>query len=214
VTAAPLSAEERAERDRAAKAIGILPKDELDELNIPESEPVAPATQFIPSPRAGKRPTSEALSALGASLRGPDRQNAREFLSRPQLPDFKKVQQFDLMSNTIYVDGMAFPIPQEDVLAMKSYAVQIVLDHVVHQLAQALIEFGVPAAAAMAAANRLRDTVSVRKEEVQSVQGELALDGVPTEQNQEAGLDVSAVSQEGSGSVRPEHTWGSAEAEK
>lgn len=214
MTVAPLSAEEKAERDRKAKELGIMPKDELDELqdDEPEGGPMpapAPASSFVPKPGFSKnRPTQAAIGALAAVRTGggmldPDRMTAREFLaSKPQLPDFKKVQQFDLTTNTIYVDGMAFPIPQEDVLAMKSYAVQIVLDHVVFQLAQALIEFGVPKAAAMAAADRLRETINDGKEGVSSVQGGAGPDGLQAQSNPKEGLGVPVVPQAGDEELR------------
>jgi hypothetical protein len=195
----PLSAEEKAELDQKAKALGIMPKDELDELQdagdedeVPTVAPPVRAPVFIPKPGfTRKAQDTEIKSSTPTGRMSP-------LAGRPQLPDFRKVESFDLVTNTIYVDGMSFPIPIEDVFPMKSYAVQIVLDHVVAQLAKALIEFGIPEAAAMEAAEKLRETVDGhRKENVSVVQEGTAPVVVPSKPDQEEGLDVPAVSSGG-----------------
>lgn len=193
----PLTPEEVSTRDALAKSIGILPKDELDELAETEEEPSAPVpvVPAIPKPGSIRNPPRDREKTTV-----PDGPRGGMFSpSRPMLPDFKKVECFDFKTNTIYVDGMAFPIPQDDVRSMKSYAVQIVLDHVTAQLAQALIEFGIPEAAAAEAAERLRGSVNDRKDGVVSeVSKGLAADGVSAESRAEEGLGVPPVPSAGS----------------
>lgn len=203
----PLTPEEKAELDRKAQEIGILPKpekDELDELNETEDDapppaPSAPvgAAALIPKPGSVRRatPPSQINVAGGRGI--------EPVTQRPQLPDFKKVQLFDLQSGTIVVDGMFFPIPAEDVRAMKAYAVSIALDHVVMQLAKALIEFGVPEAAAMEAADKLRESVDGRKENMQEVRGGEGAGRVPSEPGAEAGLGVPPVPPPGAEGLQP-----------
>jgi hypothetical protein len=193
----PLTKEEKADLDRKAQALGIMPKDELDELAEPEDDD-APAGAdlvmgpMIPTPGSIRHPRTEPPYTGPGS--GPNRQTAREFMNdRTRLPDFTQVQSFNLETNTIYVDGMSFPIPEEDVTAMKSYAVQIVIDHVVAQLAKALIEFGVPPTVATEAAERLRESTNDGRETVSEVRDGAATTGVPPESNQAARLVVSDV---------------------
>jgi hypothetical protein len=97
------------------------------------------------------------------------RQTAREFLASRgtdvvtpivKLPDFRKIEGFDFFRNVLYIDGLEFEIPAEDVLAMKRYAVDIALDHVVKQLAEALIVFGVPPALAQATADSVKESAA------------------------------------------------------
>jgi hypothetical protein len=196
----PLTAEEKNDLDQKAKALGIMPKDELDELREADEDDEAPAfaaapvpaPAFIPRPGSIRNPR-RAVAPSEITARATE--TGRVSLGRPQLPDFRKVESFDLTTNTIYVDGMSFPIPPEDVFPMKSYAVQIVLDHVVAQLAKALIEFGIPEAAAMEAANKLRETVDGQrgKENVQEVSAGTSDVSVPAEPSTQEGLDVPAV---------------------
>jgi len=209
----PLSDAERAALDAKAKALGIMPKDELDELMDDDDEdeeeaatqapaPVVTAATGIPRPGSARRRLEKGHEATVVHSDNPRIQVP--IMSRPQLPDFRKVETFDLVSSVIYVDGMAFPIPTADLGMMKTYAVQVALDHVVRQLALALIEFGVPAAAADAAAKSLRDQVADGRSndsDVSGVSASATADGVPAESDTEAGLDVPAVSSEGSEAV-------------
>ncbi len=157
----PLTPEEKAELDRKAREIGILPPsdDVLDELSDDEDEPApvpspVPNESLIPKPGSirnrAQRPRDVTATVIHPQSGQP--------VSKPMLPDFTKVQAFDLVSGTIYIDGMAFPIPSEDQVAMKAYAVGIALDSVVAQLAMALIAFGVPESVANEAADKLRAT--------------------------------------------------------
>jgi len=209
----PLSLEEKMELDAKAKALGIMPSDELDELRETDGDDddraaeaardAVPSGPAIPVPGSIRNPRRPAPGVSGILRAVEEGKVQGPIMSRPQLPDFKKVQVFDLTSNTIYVDGMAFPIPSEDVLAMKSYAVQIVLDHVVAQLAKALIEFGVPQAAAMDAADKLRETINDgRKENVQEVSAGSSADAVPAKQGQEERLGVPTVPPAGDEGLR------------
>jgi hypothetical protein len=206
----PLSPEERAELDQKARAIGIMPKDELDELTDPddedecvalsEQEKLNPTASAIPTPGSIRNPArATAPSQILNEARGP--YVAFTPLKKSQLPDFRNVEGFDLINNTIRVDGMIFPIPLEDVLAMKSYAVQIVLDHVVAQLAKALIEFGVPGVAAAEAADRLRESINDGKETVSEVRAGTTSSGVSPEPDQVEKLGLPVVLSSGDGEL-------------
>lgn len=187
----PLTAEERAELDRKAKELGIMPKDELDELAEPEDNE---EMLMVPVPSVGL-PVPGSVRAVAPSQILKDARGGVGAIPvrRPQLPDFRNVEVFDLTTDTIRVDGMTFPIPPEDVLAMKSYAVQIVLDHVVAQLAKALIEFGVPGTAATEAAERLRESINDRKEAMPEVREGTTPNGVSPESDQVEKLGLSDV---------------------
>jgi hypothetical protein len=148
---APLSAEEAAARDARARELGLLPKEEGEDNQYGSLAEAQTAAGGVGRP--------ELNTVLDQEVRRqgtPDRQTAREFLAShpaagmfiPQpvvkLPDFTQVQLFDFSTNVLYIDGLAFKIPEADVRDMKRYAVDLALDHVVKQLAEALIAFGVP----------------------------------------------------------------------
>lgn len=145
--AEPLTPEEQAHRDQRARELGILepdPNASGDEIIVP---PQADVPLRMMSPRSQ-----------------PGRQTAREFLAdlppRPTLPNFLNVQGFDLTTGELVIDGMSFPIPEEDRRDMKAYAVQIALDHIVAQLVVALVAFGLPQESAEVAADKLREGVT------------------------------------------------------
>lgn len=191
----PLSAEEKARRDAAARDLGIIDREPGDEATGYDTfEQAAAAGASVP--RSGE------LAQLERD-RTSSRESARGMVPfAPRLPDFTKVQIFDFVQNVIVVDGMSFPIPAQDVLEMKGYAVQVALDHVVVKLAEALMAFGLPPAAARAAADKLKETVN--GEGADAVQG-VRVDGHPTDVSEELGphlpLVQPAAQEGGEGSV-------------
>jgi len=96
-----------------------------------------------------------------------------------QMPNFANVEGFDLTRKVAVVDGMEFQLADVDVVAMKKFAIQVVLDNVTYQLAQALVALGIPAEMAQATADKMRETVEVKSgEAVQPVQGREAARGL------------------------------------
>jgi hypothetical protein len=82
-------------------------------------------------------------------------------LSGPRtMPNFANVEGFDLTRKVVVVDGMEFRLADDDVVAMKKYAIQVVLDNVTFQLAQALIQLGIPQDMAQATAEKMRETAA------------------------------------------------------
>lgn len=76
------------------------------------------------------------------------------------MPNFANVEGFDLTRKVAVVDGMEFKLADNDVVAMKKYAIQVVLDNVTYQLAQALIQLGIPQEMAHATAEKMRETAA------------------------------------------------------
>jgi hypothetical protein len=156
----PLSDAEVEERNARARELGIMEPGEED----------------------GPYGSLAAAQAAGMPVELPDagssRQTAREFVGSTQfgdriptpthlpaapivkLPDFRKVEGFDFFRNVLYIDGLEFEIPEVDVLAMKKYAVDLALDYVVKQLADALVLFGVPPALAQQTAESVKEGAS------------------------------------------------------
>jgi hypothetical protein len=182
----PLSAEEVEARDARARELGLLPKLEGEDN---------PYGSLADAQAAGM--PVELNTALDKEVR---RQGgmARPSVDVPasqsmvRLPDFTKVQMFDFIRNVIYIDGLEFAIPADDVRDMKRYAVDLALDHVVKQLADALIAFGVP----QELANQMG--ASVREKANGTGQGEGTTSDAGTERQSE-GSD-----QEAAGPSRPE----------
>jgi len=102
---------EKAELDARAREIGIL----ADEENESGPEIILPNLDLTP------------------------RQTAREATQqRSRLIDFKKVQGIDLHRSLAYVDGFEIEIPQEDTLHFKQYVMELAVDYVTKQLAEAI----------------------------------------------------------------------------
>lgn len=76
------------------------------------------------------------------------------------MPNFANVEGFDLVRKVAVVDGMEFKLIEEDVVAMKKFAIQVVLDNVTFQLAQALVELGIPQDMAEATASKMRESAT------------------------------------------------------
>lgn len=112
----PLTSEEIDDRNRLAVEAGILNAEEIEE-GIAES---------VNWPREGvqqlvSKPTPEAIA-------------------RPRLINFKNVQGMDFHRNVAYVDGFEIKIPLKDVKLFKKYVIDLAVDFVTEQLAQAIAE--------------------------------------------------------------------------
>jgi hypothetical protein len=161
----PLSPEEVAARDARARELGIRP---------PTPDEDGPYGSLAEAQAAGMpdqpRPTQAELDAHNGADFGLLAPQRVVRLSAPpsqppatgpmvKLPDFRKVEGFDFFRNVLYIDGLEFAIPEADVRGMKQYAVDLALDHVVKQLAAALVEFGVPPELANQTADSVRGSV-------------------------------------------------------
>lgn len=76
------------------------------------------------------------------------------------MPNFANVEGFDLSRKVAVVDGMEFQLAEDDVVMMKKFAIQVVLDNVTYQLAQALVQLGIPQEMAQATAEKMRETAA------------------------------------------------------
>jgi hypothetical protein len=104
----------------------------------------------------------QAPAAAGRAVALPRGQAAPQVgLAGPRtMPNFANVEGFDLTRKVVVVDGMEFKLANDDVVAMKQYAIQVVLDNVTFQLAQALIQLGIPQEMAQATAEKMRETAA------------------------------------------------------
>lgn len=159
----PLSPQEVAERDARARELGLVPSEGGDgpygslaaAMEAAGDVPETPAPPITLEAERQRMTAREFLALRGESSVAQfvvDRDHAlREAvgIASPtppmvRLPDFRKVSGFDFHRNVLYIDGLEFEIPEDDVRDMKRYAVDLALNHVVKQLAAALVEFGVP----------------------------------------------------------------------
>ena len=124
--AAPLSVEEVEARDAAAKAIGVLPRDEETQEIEEISEPGFPrqtAREFMAQNPMGPQAVLQASYNKGS-----------------RLIDFKKIQGIDLIRGIVWVDGFEIKIPQTDISKFKRYALDLAVNFVTEQLAAAMAE--------------------------------------------------------------------------
>jgi len=122
-----LSPEEYAERDRLAREIGILPPSEEEPPAYPTWESAA---------KIGREDIINPVAFQGS---------AREYIGEtknelPRLIDFKKIQGIDLILNCVYVDGFRIPLPEETVKQYKQDVLNLAVNFVTQQLAEALAE--------------------------------------------------------------------------
>lgn len=115
-----------------------------------------------------------------------------------QMPNFANVEGFDLTRKVAVVDGMEFRLADIDVVAMKKFAIQVVLDNVTFQLAEALVALGIPADMAQSTADQMRAKVATEAtngEAVLSVQGGEAPGAVLPGPNEtgRSGVEVQSV---------------------
>lgn len=84
-------------------------------------------------------------------------------LSLRAMPDFTKVEGFDLIKEVALIDGVEFRLAKQDVLAMKKFAIEVVLENVTYQVAQALIDLGIPEDVARTAAEGMQREIIAAK---------------------------------------------------
>ncbi len=205
----PLSPEQVMRANAQAAALGIV---DADELGMPGEMGVGPTEEEIEAMlprRFQNRPSAPPRSNVGQPQPDADvipsgrpMAAAQGIFNARSLPNFKNVQGFNLERGVAVVDGIEFPLPDEDVLDMKKYALSIVLDMMVIQVAQALVEFGLPQEMAEAAAQKLRETAAASA----AVPGAMANAGKDQSPAGEAVSSVSSGTSTGtlsSGSVAP-----------
>src|SRR5712675_24479 len=151
----PLTFEEREELDAQARAAGIL------DPSLGNVSPETGAAQYATleeamaagSPVAGATLlTSDPVTARMRSPRGQQflQQFIPQFAAAPspmRMPDFKRVQYIDLEHGFVVVDGMEFPMPEEDVREHKQYAITRVMDVINEKITEALGLLSTPPAA-------------------------------------------------------------------
>lgn len=162
----PLSPDEVMAANAQAAALGIVDNDELPMPNMgdgptdttggPSEEEIE---QMLPARfRAGPSPAAgPAVVPSGVPL-APEA--ARTILNSRAMPNFRNIQGFNLVTGVAIVDGVEFPLTETDVRDMKKFALHVVLDSMVIQVAQALIDIGVPEEMAAKAAQSLRETAA------------------------------------------------------
>ena len=143
-----LSREEVLERNRLARAAGIdLPLEDDEEAGYPTREEAE---------RDGAPIRTTAREVISAE----ENQKSRSLgpFTVSKLPDFTKVEGYDFFRNVIYIDGLEFPIPTEDIPDMKAYAVKTAIDFMTTGFMKALVEFGLPAESLFGMADTLRES--------------------------------------------------------
>jgi hypothetical protein len=101
-----------------------------------------------------------AVAAHVPSGRPMNSDDARGMIGARAMPNFRNIQGFNLERGVAVVDGIEFPLADEDVRDMKKFALHVVLDSMVIQVAQALVDIGVPEEMAKAAAQSLKDAAA------------------------------------------------------
>ena len=153
----PLTIEEREALNAKARELGIrLEGDETVEGPYGSFEAAAAAGAPVEREQQWSEP---ALSVAG-------RQTAREFIGRnaaPRLPDFGKVYGINLLTDTVSIDGMEFPMAKVDADEFRLYCIRLAHSFVLDKLNAA-------AAAYL--------TLEVPVAEVHPVQGGEGADGV------------------------------------
>lgn len=170
----PLSPDEISNANATAAHLGVGGMDEHDLLppgmrgqntdtsggpSEEELEAMLPS-RFRSSPASAPgNPAQERMGGVDLPSGRPMHEARGMFVSKG-MPDFRKIQGFNLERGVAIVDGIEFPIPDEDVKDMKKFALHIVLDNMVVQVASALVEIGVPQEMADKAAQSLRDAAA------------------------------------------------------
>ncbi len=114
----PLPETEQRRLDELARAEGI-------DIPVDEEENQYPA---VLAPDFTRLPTEDI-----------SRQTAREFLQeRPRFIDFKKIQGVDLIRNVAFVDSFEIALPEEKAYQIKNDIIDLAIDFVTKQLAEAL----------------------------------------------------------------------------
>lgn len=161
---------------------------------------VAAEGAAAPGPQMGPAATQRAVTL--------PRGNAPSGLTGSRsMPNFANVEGFDLTRKVAVVDGMEFRLADDDVVQMKKYAIQVVVDNVTYQLAQALVSLGIPQEMAEATAATMRETAAAGAtpegmngrerstegvaEAVQQVQGEEIPRSIPERQRRDKGEEIT-----------------------
>lgn len=111
---------EKAERDAKLIELGILPKPA--EVEQPEVQEQAPVVSIAMNQRQVSKPEV------------------------PRLPNFARVQGIDLVRKVVYVDGMEFPVSEQDASDMRIYAMETARNFIINQF-NAVFQMLVPATA-------------------------------------------------------------------
>lgn len=153
----PLDPTDVMRRSTRAQALGITDGDLAAGVPLPE-----PAEEDIPAMLPERFRTSPP-TRTGTPATEP-------VATRPQpvvldrithkLPDFSRVQGFDLMKGVLVVDDVEFPLQEVDIRDMKKFALHVVLEGMTIQVGQALIAFGIPEEMARKTAETLRKTAA------------------------------------------------------
>jgi hypothetical protein len=135
VIVAPLSEDERAELDRKAIELGIMPNDsEIEGVTstYASAEEAARAGSAVPDPPQSRQTAREFTDVSRAT--------ARETVANDyaRLPDFTKVGGIDLIRDVLYVDGMEFSVPKVDADELRLYAINIANQAIVAKLNSAV----------------------------------------------------------------------------
>lgn len=143
----PLTAEERAELDARALELGIV-DERLGNASAPGEAP--PTYGSLEEALAAGAPVNappvpEDRATPASALPRPDRVSAREFIGRPQrivqvprLPDFGKIEGIDLVTNRVIVDGMDFPISDDEAKDFRQFVIEKVRAVVMEALDKAV----------------------------------------------------------------------------
>lgn len=141
VIVAPLSEDERAELDRKAIELGIMPNDSAIEgvvSNYASPEDAARAGSSVPTPPESRQNAREFMQDYARGLT--ERRTARETVAQDyaRLPDFTKVGGIDLIRDVVYVDSMEFSIPKVDADELRLYAIKVANQAIVAKLNSAV----------------------------------------------------------------------------
>lgn len=179
------------------------PTEEEIEAMLPSRFRSGPAPTAAPGPVTDGGMLDPRLAARAAvpSGRPMVAADAHGMFAARTMPNFRNIQGFNLERGVAVVDGIEFPLADDDVRDMKKFALHVVLDSMVIQVAQALVDIGVPPEMAEKAAQTLRDTAAeaavpgsmangAGREAVREVQSEPTADGVQQEPAEEGRAPV------------------------
>lgn len=137
----PLSAQEQAELDAKAAALGIMPptegdgpyatmEDALRAAGVDPDAPPAPTVDPVMTRMAG----TGRLSARHPNLTRPP----QAVVVQPRFPDFTKPESIDLQEGIALIDGMAFPVPPENLRRFKQFVIELAKRELVKKLEEAI----------------------------------------------------------------------------
>ena len=128
----PLTPEQIAELDLLAAQAGVK-----DERLGTTTETTQGAYKNMDEALAAGAPIIRPSVPSPAALR----QTAREYIAdMKRMPDFNKVQGFDLLANVVLIDGVTFPLDEETARDLRLQALEIVRQTLTEQMANAMKE--------------------------------------------------------------------------